>query len=65
MNTFTLFLIGRSIGRQAFKSGNACIPFADSALINRQKNFSDNAQKHLADGFIEGWRGAELDNSGW
>jgi hypothetical protein len=67
MNTYTLFLIGRTIGQQAFKSGKACMPTADSLLIDKLKtnSFSISAQKYLVDGFMEGWRGAELDNNGW
>lgn len=65
MNTLTLYLIGRTIGRQAFKEGNVCIPTANNTLMHKMQNFSAPAQKHLTDGFLEGWREAEVDNSGW
>lgn len=65
MNTYTLYLVGKTIGRHAFRSGQACTPMSDSNLLNKIKFYSTPAQKQLAAGWIEGWREAELDNSGW
>ena len=65
MNTFTLHIVGNTIGRHAFKAGFSCTPAADRALAEKMKVVSPSAQKLLTEGWLEGWRSAELDTSGW
>ena len=65
MNTLTLHIHGRYIGRHAFKAGFSCTPAADRALTEKMKVVSPSAQKLLTEGWLVGWRSAELDTSGW
>ena len=65
MNTLTLHIHGRYIGRHAFKAGLSCTPMADRALAEKMKVVSPPAQRLLTEGWLEGWRGAELDTTGW
>ena len=65
MNTFTLHIVGNTIGRHAFKAGLSCTPTADRALTEKMKVVSPSAQESLTKSWLEGWRSAELDTSGW
>ena len=65
MNTFTLHIVGSTIGRRAFKAGLSCTPTADGALLEKMKVVSPSAQESLTKSWLDGWRSAELDTSGW
>lgn len=65
MNMLTLHIHGRNIGRHAFKAGLSCTPSADKALAEKLKMVSPSAQRLITEGWLEGWRGAELDTNGW
>jgi len=65
MNAFTLHIIGSTIGRRAFKSGLSCTPTADRTLTEKLKVVSQSAQESLTKSWLDGWRSAELDTSGW
>ena len=64
MNTYTLYIHGRALGRVAFQRGLPCIPEGDGDLRGRGMTVSPSAIQTITDGWRDGWRGAEIDLGG-
>jgi hypothetical protein len=64
MNTYTLYIHGRALGRVAFQRGLPCIPEGDGDLRGRGMTVSPSAIVTITDGWRDGWRGAEIDLGG-